>query len=133
MPRRASAHVAPGRVFANRDQYAPDGWRWGPKFDGGAWLVEETRYGPPWAFPVAWSDTTPEDTSEHFGRVLGELIWELEHPAVVAMLLEAEPSTRTFPTAEQQTSVPLEIVPEIVELNELARRRLDRRGRKPSE
>jgi hypothetical protein len=120
---RPAAKIAPTAVDAHPDQVAASGWRWGPKFDGGDWIIED-RTRTPWAFPVVEDPETETREPNAFARVLEDFIWELEHPAIVDALLEADPTTRSFARREPPAVMPDSIADAMADLNQQAKREL---------
>ncbi len=87
----AAVRIAPIAIHTGREQRSR--WRWGPSFDGGGWLIERTiGLAAPWAFRV-WSDGASEDAADFDSRP-DWIVFELGHPAMMAALQQAEPSTR---------------------------------------
>lgn len=84
-----SVRIAPVRVKAGRDQRSR--WQWGPRYDGGVWIIERDAVGrPPWAFRVD-DDDRPE--WKGFDSYLERVVYQLDHPDLMAVLAEAEPTT----------------------------------------
>lgn len=112
--------VASGQITAGRD--ATSRWTWGPHFDGGSWIIQRKEQQP-WAIRVVW-DGDHEDNADLGTSIdvrLERIVWELEHPAIVAALIEAEATTRPRLRPRTVGTVPDAIADEIARFNAQAR------------
>lgn len=119
----AVVQVAKGHLRAHPTVHAPTGWQWGPLIEDGCWLVA-TRGRVRWAIRIVLSDEEPKDDPRAFADRLDQTVWELTHPDIVALLMEADASTTSRLAGTPRQQVPETIAADIVELNEEARKRL---------